>query len=258
VSRLRGKVVLITGASSGIGEACARAFAAEGAGLVLAARREERLRQLSRELETEHGVNCHAAGLDVRDPDAVERFEAGLPSELRAIDILLNNAGLARGLCPVHEGETRDWEEMIDTNLKGLLYLTRRFLPGMIERGRGHIINIGSIAGRQVYPGGGVYCATKFAVRALTQALAVELVDTPIRVSVVDPGMVQTEFSVVRFRGDEEGASGVYRGLTPLTGDDVAEAVLFCATRPPNVNVAELMILPADQASVYHIHRDNN
>lgn len=263
---LSNQVVLVTGASSGIGLSCARAFAAEGARLLLAARRVERLEALAEELGTSGAGSGAGSGtgsrasycvsLDVRDQKAVDSTIASLPAEWSAIDILINNAGLARGLTPVHEGDLEDWEEMIDTNVKGLLYVTRAVVPGMIERQRGHIINIGSIAGREVYPGGGVYCATKFAVRALTQGLRQDLFGTPIRVTTIDPGLVETEFSVVRFRGDGERARRVYEGTRPLTPDDVAQAVLFAATRPPHVSVAELLILPTDQASAGRIRRD--
>lgn len=246
------KIVLITGASSGIGESCARVFAREGAKLILAARRIERLEKLAADYRASQ---CYIAELDVRDRDAVNRFIETLPSEFSGIDILVNNAGLARGLEPVYQGNHVDWDEMIDTNVKGLLNVTRAVLQGMVTRRRGHVINIGSIAGRMVYPNGVVYCATKFAVRALSQGLIMELVDTPIRVTTVDPGLVETEFSKVRFHGDEDLASAPYMGLTPLTADDVAESIIFCATRPPHVNISEMVVLPTDQASPYHVHR---
>ena len=252
---LKGKTVFITGASSGIGEACARAFAAQGANLVLGARRTDRLLALASYLEETYGIYCFAGKFDVRDKKRIEVFLEEIPEAFGRIDILVNNAGLARGLGSIHEGDTGDWDEMIDTNVKGLLYVTRSVVPGMIERGRGHIINIGSIAGRQVYPNGTVYCSTKFAVRALTQGMMMDLVDTPIRVSTVDPGLVKTEFASVRFRGDTESAEAVYQGMTPLTAGDIAEAVIFCATRPPHVNISEMVVLPSDQASPYHVHR---
>ncbi len=193
--------------------------------------------------------------LDVRDQPAVGSFIDLLPVEFKSIDILINNAGLSRGLDPIQSGRLDDWEEMIDTNVKGLLYVTRAVIGGMIHRGSGHVINIGSIAGHQVYPGGSVYCATKFAVRALTQGLMMETVNTPVRVSTVDPGLVETEFSLVRYRGDVTRAGTAYNGMTPLTAEDIAEAVLFVATRPAHANIAELVILPTDQASVYHTNR---
>jgi NADP-dependent 3-hydroxy acid dehydrogenase YdfG len=254
--KLKDRVIFITGASSGIGAACARAFAAEGAILVLAARRLDRLKELAGELERSFDSRCHIDELDVRDRGRVEAFVNSIPPEFRAIDILVNNAGLARGFDPIQSGSLDDWDEMIDTNVKGLLYVTRAVLPGMIERGVGHIINIGSIAGRQVYPKGAVYCASKFAVHALTQGLLMDLVDTPVRVSTVDPGLTKTEFARVRFRNDYEKAKSVYKGLTPLSAEDIAEAVLFCATRPVHVNIAEMLVLPTDQASVYHVHRE--
>ncbi|HPM37858.1 MAG TPA: SDR family oxidoreductase [candidate division Zixibacteria bacterium] len=249
---LTGKIVLVTGASSGIGEACARKFAARHARLVLAARRVDRLRQLVSRL----GTDVHVLELDVRDRTAVNAAIAGLPHPWSEIDILVNNAGLSRGLDKLHEGDYRDWEEMIDTNVKGLLWVSRAVIPGMVARGRGHLINIGSIAGREVYPNGNVYCATKFAVDALTKGLRLDLVDTPIRVSTVDPGAVRTEFSEVRFHGDTERAAKVYQGFTPLSGDDVAEAVVWVADRPPHVTVADVLILPSAQASANLIHRE--
>ncbi len=249
---IKGKTVLITGASSGIGAACARTFGESGARLVLVARRRDRLKKLP---VSDACPGCFTYGLDVRDRAATDRFLRELPPEFGRIDILVNNAGLARGFDPVQTGRFEDWDEMIDTNLKGLLNITRAVLPGMISRGSGHIINIGSIAGRYAYPNGAVYCATKFAVRALTQGLLMELVGTPVRVTTVDPGLVETEFSLVRFRGDEERAGEIYRRITPLTGADIAEAVLFAASRPPHVNISELVILPTNQASPFHIHR---
>jgi len=247
--------VLITGASSGIGRACAEAFAARGCRLLLAARREERLEELSAALQERHGTEVLTMVLDVRDREAVDEWVEGLPESWKKIDILVNNAGLARGLAPLHEGDVADWEEMIDTNLKGLLWVTRAVLPGMIARGRGHVINIGSIAGHEVYPGGSVYCATKHAVAALNRALAIDTLGTGIRVSSVDPGMVETEFSLVRFHGDTEREEGVYDGLDALRGEDVAEAVVFCATRPQHATVREMILMPTAQAAAVHIHR---
>ncbi len=252
---LRTKTVFITGVSSGIGLACAHTFAEQGANLILAARRLDRLQALTTDLIEKHGVAIHFGELDVRNQPAVERFVENLPPFFKAIDILINNAGLSRGLEPVHNGKLDDWEEMIDTNIKGLLYVSRAVMRGMVEKNSGHVINIGSIAGHQVYPGGSVYCATKFAVRALSEGFMMETVNTPIRVSTVDPGMVETEFSIVRYHGDEGRASATYKGLTPLSAVDVAEAVVFVATRPAHVNVAEMVLLPTDQASVYHANR---
>ncbi|HEY9765044.1 MAG TPA: SDR family oxidoreductase [Chroococcales cyanobacterium] len=250
---LKGKLVFITGASSGIGAACARAFAQEGARLLLAARRLDRLESLAEELKGVCEVHCFS--LDVSRRTEVEEKLAGLPPGWREIDVLVNNAGLSRGLDKLHEADIGDWEEMIDTNLKGLLYVSRAVIPGMVERGRGQVLNLGSIAGHEAYPGGSVYCATKHAVTALTKALRMDLLGTPIRVSSVDPGMVETEFSLVRFHGDEKKAAKVYEGLTPLTPEDVAEVLLFCATRPPHVNLSEVMVLPTAQASALLSHR---
>jgi 3-hydroxy acid dehydrogenase/malonic semialdehyde reductase len=244
---LNGRIAFITGASSGIGEACAPAVAA--------ARRTDRLEALASALTGEHGIATHRLALDVRDADAVSRSIAGLPTEWAAIDVLVNNAGLASGFAKLHEGDVDDWERMIDTNVKGLLYVTRAVVPGMVERGRGHIINIGSIAGHEVYPSGNVYCATKHAVDALTKGLRMDLVDTPLRVSTVDPGLVETEFSVVRFHGDAERARKVYEGMDVLSGEDIADAVLYCATRPPHVCINGITITPTNQASALVAHR---
>jgi serine 3-dehydrogenase len=252
---LKGKNVLVTGASSGIGRACAEGFAVHGCRLLMVARRKDRLDALADTLREDHRVEVLTDALDVRDRGAVESWVDGLADNWRDIDILVNNAGLARGLSPLHEGDVEDWEEMIDTNVKGLLYVTRAVLRGMVARGRGHIINIGSIAGHEVYPGGNVYCASKHAVTALNRALGIDTLGTGVRVSSVDPGMVETEFSLVRFHGDGERASGVYRGIDPLTPEDAAEAVLFCATRPANANVRELILMAGAQASAVHAHR---
>jgi serine 3-dehydrogenase len=252
---LKNKIVFITGASSGIGRSCARAFAAQGAKLILAARRAERLEELAAGLKTEHGSTIHILKLDVRDANAVEQAMSGLPPKWRAIEVLVNNAGLSRGLAKLHEGKLQDWEEMIDTNLKGLLYVSRAVIPGMVARGRGHVINIGSIAGHEVYPLGNVYNATKFGLKALTKGLRLDLVGTGLRVTSVDPGMTETEFSLVRFRGDGERAGKIYQGFTPLTPDDIADAVVYCATRPAHVDVAEMIVMPTDQASTTVIHR---
>ncbi|MCX6561937.1 MAG: SDR family oxidoreductase [Candidatus Aminicenantes bacterium] len=255
MTSLRDRIVFITGASSGIGRSSAKAFARAGARILLCARRTDRLEELAAELKAECGVPVHAFALDVRDQPAVEAAIVGLPPEWAAVDVLVNNAGLSRGLDKLHEGLLSDWEEMIDTNVKGLLYVSRAVLPGMVARGRGHVINIGSIAGHDIYPGGSVYCATKFAVNAISRGLRMDLVATPVRVSTVDPGMVETEFSQVRFHGDEERAAKVYQGISPLTPDDVAEAVLFCATRPPHVSIAEMIVMPTAQASTMLAHR---
>ena len=252
---LKKKTIFITGASSGIGLACARAFAAEGARLILSARRLERLETLTKELHKNHGTQAVTIKLDVRKQAAVQKAVEGLPEAWQKIDVLVNNAGLSRGLDKLHEGKLEDWEEMIDTNVKGLLYVSRAIIPGMVARGEGTIINIGSIAGHEVYVGGNVYCATKFAVNALTRGLRHDLVDTPVRVCSVDPGLVETEFSMVRFHGNEQRAKAVYQNITPLTPDDIASAVVYCATRPPHVQIAEVIILPTNQASASLVHR---
>lgn len=255
MSDLRGNTVCVTGASSGIGAACAAVFAREGANLLLVARRKTRVDELARRLMAEHRIRILTAELDVRHRPAVENFFGFLPPEWQEIDVLVNNAGLSRGLHPLHEGRLEDWEEMIDTNIKGLLYVTRVVLPGMVRRNRGQVINIGSIAGRETYPGGNVYSATKFAVRGLTRSLRMDLLGTAVRVCSVDPGLVETEFSRVRFRGDAERAAKTYHGMKPLTAGDVADVVLFCATRPPHVNLAEVLLTPTDQASATMVHR---
>ncbi len=252
---LKDKIVLITGASSGIGEACARVFAAQGAKLLLAARRLERLEKLTKELKASSGAAAHLVKLDVRNQPAVENAVRSLPQEWSAIDVLVNNAGLSRGLEKLHEGNLQDWEEMIDTNVKGLLYVCRAVIPGMVARGRGHIINIGSIAGHELYPNGNVYCATKFAVKALSRGLRMDLSGTPLRVTSVDPGAVETEFSLVRFHGDAERAKKVYKGFTPLAGEDIADAVVYCATRPPHVDISEMIVMPTAQAATFLVHR---
>ncbi len=253
--KIDGLRVLITGASSGIGAACAEAFASRGARLLLVARREQRLDDLASTLTERWPVPVLTGSLDVGDHRAVREWVGGLAAEWSAIDILLNNAGLARGLATVQEGDVADWEEMIDTNLKGLLYISRAVLPGMVARGRGQVINIGSIAGHEVYPMGNVYCATKHAVAGLTRAMAIDTMGSGVRVSTVDPGMVETEFSLVRFAGDQERAAAVYEGLQPLAAADVAEAVLFCATRPAHANVREMILMPTAQPTAVHIHR---
>jgi serine 3-dehydrogenase len=244
--------VLITGASAGIGAACARAFAAQGARLVLAARRVERMRELAAELE---GADVHLVELDVRDSEAVAATLGALPAAWAEIDVLVNNAGLGRGVEKVHEGTVEGWDEMVDTNVKGLLYVTRAVTPSMVARGRGHVVNIGSVAGHEVYPGGAVYCATKHAVGAITRGMRMDLLGTGVRVTTVDPGMVETEFSVIRFHGDKERAKKVYANMTPLTPDDVADAVVWAATRPARVNIDEIILKPTDQASVTLVHR---
>lgn len=251
---LAGRTALVTGASSGIGAACARAFAAAGARLLLCARRSARLDDLTRELRA-GGTDLRAFTLDVRDAAAVTAALAGLPPEWQAIDLLLNNAGLSRGLEPLQEGRLDDWDEMIDTNVKGLLYVTRAVTPGMVARGSGHVINLGSIAGREVYPKGNVYCASKHAVDAITRGLRMDLLGSGVRVSTVDPGLVNTEFSTVRFHGDRARADAVYQGMRPLSAEDVAEVVAWVACQPAHRLIAEVVLFPADQASSRDVHR---
>ncbi len=253
---MKGKTVLITGASSGIGEACARTFAASGARLVLASRRAERLKDLASDLAKEHGTSSHLLPLDVSKRATVEKAFSTLPAEWCKVDILVNNAGLGRGMDKLHQGDVDEWDEVLDTNVKGLLYVSRAVIPGMVERGRGHVVNIGSVAGREVYPGGNIYCASKFAVKALTRAMKIDLLGTPVRVSTVDPGMVETEFSIVRFRGDRERAAKVYQGLEALRAEDIADAVLWVTTRPPHVDVTEMVVMPTAQATATLSHRD--
>ncbi len=252
---LSGHVVLITGASAGIGAACAEAFAPLGARLLLAARRADRLTRAAPRLGELGAAEVRTLQLDVRDAGAGARAVAELPGDWRAVEVLVNNAGLSRGLDPLHQGSLEDWNEMIDTNVKGLLHVDRAVIPLMVERGRGTVVHIGSIAGRQVYPGGNVYCATKHAVRGLTDALRLDLNGTGVRVTSIDPGLVETEFGVVRFRGDEQRARAVYAGMTPLTARDVAEVVVFAATRPAHVDIAEVLVLPTDQAAASVVHR---
>lgn len=254
--KLKGKLVFITGASSGIGKSSAYAFAEEGADLLLAARRIERLEELKKELQNKFDIKIHNIKLDVTNRNDVEKKIQSLPEKWKKVDILLNNAGLARGFSKTYEGDLDAWEEMIDTNVKGLLFVTRQVLPFMVERKSGHIINIGSTAGHEVYPSGNVYCATKYAVKALSQSIRVDVLDKKIKVTSVDPGLVETEFSIVRFKGDKEKADNVYKGLNPLTPDDVAEAVVFCATRPEHVNINEVILTPLNQASSTQVIRD--
>jgi serine 3-dehydrogenase len=257
MSALTGALVCITGASSGIGKACAELFAREGSRLLLSARRIERVERLAETLRAAHGVEILTHRLDVRTQAEVERQFRQMDSTWQEVDILVNNAGLARGFAPVQDGDISDWEEMIDTNIKGLLYVTRALLPGMVRRKRGQIINLGSIAGHQVYPNGNVYCATKFAVGAITQGLKMDLLGTGVRVAAVSPGLVNTEFSEVRFHGDTVRAAQTYARTRPLTAEDVAETVVWVASRPPHVDVTEVVIMPTDQASVYHVHRSD-
>ncbi len=249
------KTILITGASSGIGLACAEHLAAQGARLILAARRQDRLLSLAADLRHRYGTETCCLPLDVRQAQAVAQGLASLPAAWPAIDVLINNAGLSRGLDRQYESPQADWEEMVDTNIKGLIYLTQAVVPGMVARGRGHVVNVGSIAGRQTYPGGSLYCATKAAVKVLSEGLKIDLLGTPVRVTNIEPGLVETEFSQVRFHGDRDRAAAVYQGTTPLTAADVAEVIGFAISRPAHVNLSEILLMPTDQASVFKLHR---
>ena len=252
---LKGKIVFITGASSGIGAATALAFASQGVRLLLAARRAGKLAQVA-SLALERGAAAvHSIDLDVRDYRAVQNAIDTLPPEWAQIDVLVNNAGLSRGLDKLYMGKIEDWDEMIDTNIKGLLYVTRAVVPGMVVRGRGHVVNLGSTAGEFTYPGGAVYCASKAAERAINDGLRQDLLGTPVRVTSVDPGMVETDFSLVRFRGDAERAAKVYKGVTPLTPEDVADAILWAVSRPAHVNIARVSLTSVDQANSLLFHR---
>jgi len=252
---MQNQIALITGASSGIGEATAKALAAKGYKLIITARRIDKLNDLAQHIENTYHVKVQCLAFDISDRDAMHEALSYLPDDWRDIDVLVNNAGLALGLSPLQEGNEEDWDVVIDTNLKGLLYITRALLPNMIKRGRGHIINLGSVAGHSAYPNGNVYCATKFAVRGLTDCLRIDVIDTPIRVTSVDPGMVETNFSNVRFKGDEERAKQVYANFEPLKPEDIADAIAYCATRPDHVTIGEMVLLPTCQASANYIHK---
>ncbi len=253
---LKGKIVFITGASSGIGASTALAFAAEGARLLLAARRAGKLSEVASEALERGAPAVHSLDLDVRDRRAVQQALDDLPAEWAEIDVLVNNAGLSRGLEKLYTGKIQDWEEMIDTNVKGLLYVTRAVVPGMVVRGRGHIISLGSTAGEMTYPNGAVYCATKAAERSINDGLRQDVLGTPIRVTSVDPGMVETDFSLVRFHGDSERAAKVYKGVTPLTPEDVADVIVWAANRPAHVNIARVSLTTIHQANSILFHRE--
>ena len=254
---LNGKIVFITGASAGIGAATALAFAAEGARLLLAARRAGKLSEVASQALERGAPAVHSIDLDVRDQRAVQNAIDTLPEAWAKIDILVNNAGLSRGLDKLYMGKIEDWEEMIDTNVKGLLYVTRAVVPGMVVRGRGHVINLGSTAGELSYPNGAVYCGTKAAERAINDGLRQDVLGTPIRVTSVDPGMVETDFSLIRFRGDSERAAKVYKGVKPLTAEDVAEVIVWAAGRPAHVNIARVLLTPVQQANSLLFHRED-
>lgn len=253
---LKGKIAFITGASAGIGKSTAVKFAEEGADLIISARRIEKINEFADELQKKFNVKVYAAKLDVRNKEEVKSVVASLPEEWKEIDILVNNAGLSRGVNKLHEEDYEGIDEMIDTNVKGALNIIREVVPLMVKREKGHIINLGSTAGHEAYSGGGVYCATKHAINAITKSLRLDLLGKNIKVSSVDPGMVETDFSKVRFYGDEERAKKVYQGITPLYADDIAETILYMATRSANVNLAQVIMMPANQGNAYFFHRE--
>jgi NADP-dependent 3-hydroxy acid dehydrogenase YdfG len=253
---LEGKIVFITGASSGIGAATAMAFAEEGARLLLAARRAGKLAEVASLAHERGAQSVHSFQLDVRNRHAVQRAIDELPPEWAEIDILINNAGLSRGMDKLYTGKIEDWDEMVDTNIKGLLYVSRAVVPGMVVRGRGHIVTLGSMAGEIVYPNGAVYCGSKAAARFINDGLREDLLGTPVRVTSVDPGLVETEFSQVRFHGDTSRAAKVYNGLIPLTGEDVADVILWAVTRPEHVNIARVSLSCVNQANTLLVHRE--
>lgn len=249
------KIVFITGASSGIGEGCARKFAGNGYKVIINGRNIEKLTAVRNALEIEYNAEVYMLPFDVRDRQAAVSAIESLPEDWKNIDILINNAGLVIGLDKEHEGNLDEWDIMIDTNIRALIAMTRIIVPGMVERGRGHVINIGSIAGDYAYPGGSVYCACKAAVKALSDGLRIDLVDTPVRVTNIKPGLVETNFSVIRFRGDKDKADNVYKGIKPLNGDDVAEVVYFAASVPEHIQVAEVLVMPTNQATGTIVYR---
>jgi 3-hydroxy acid dehydrogenase/malonic semialdehyde reductase len=249
------KIVLITGATSGIGEATAVLLAKKGFRVVITGRRNERLLALKEKIRKESVSDVYSLNFDIRKQDETDAAIDSLPPEWQKIDILINNAGLAVGLNSIDEGIIDDWERMIDTNVKGLLYITRKVVPGMVQRKSGHIVNISSLAGKETYPSGNVYCATKHAVQSLTKGMRIDLLKHGIKVSSVAPGAVNTEFSTVRFKGDSEKANSVYNGFKPLSADDIAEAILFVVSRPEHVNIDDLLLMPKNQASARDFNR---
>ena len=252
---LAGKVVFVTGASAGIGEATAKGFAREGAKLLLCARRVDKLQAMEQELRSLGAPDVRIFKLDVRDNSKVESAINSLPDAWKQIEVLVNNAGLSRGLTKLYLDEIQDWEEMIDTTVKGLLYVMRAVVPGMVERGSGHVINLGSIAGHFAYPNGGVYCATKAAERFISDGLRIDLNGTPVRVTSVDPGMVKTDFSSVRFRGNKERAAKTYENVEPLLPEDIADVIVWTATRPPHVMIQQVVLTPTAQANPFALTR---
>jgi 3-hydroxy acid dehydrogenase / malonic semialdehyde reductase len=252
---LKGKISLITGASAGIGYAIAEVFAEAGSNLILTARRKNLIDGLANELQNKFGVKVITFQNDIRNYKEVESLINNLPNEWSKIDILVNNAGLARGFSTIQDGDINDWEEMIDTNVKGLLYMSRLVIPGMVSRKNGMVINIASIAGRAAYPKGNVYCGTKSAAKTISEAMVIDLNGTGVRVCNIDPGMVETEFSLVRFHGDSEKADGVYKQFIPLIGRDIGEIALFVATRPAHVAIQDIMVTPAAQANAFIVDK---
>jgi 3-hydroxy acid dehydrogenase/malonic semialdehyde reductase len=243
------KIVLITGSTAGIGRASAELFASNGYDVIITGRRKERLKEFSEQLRSRYKISVLSLNFDVRNLKEVEEAVSSIPAEWRKINVLINNAGLAVGLNSIQEGVIDDWERMIDTNIKGLLYITRNLAPIMIENGFGHIVNIGSIAGKEVYANGNVYCATKHAVDALSKSMRIDLLPHNIKVTAINPGMVDTEFSIVRFKGDDEKAKNVYKGMQPLKPEDIAETIYWVATRPAHVNINDIIIMPSVQAN---------
>jgi 3-hydroxy acid dehydrogenase / malonic semialdehyde reductase len=248
-------IVFITGATAGFGKACAEKFASANYDLIITGRRNDRLIALQNELQSKYKIAVTTRCFDVRDQPAVEKSIDSLPASQKNIDILINNAGLASGFAPIHEGDLSDWNTMIDTNVKGLLYVSRAVMPLMVRQQHGHIFNIGSTAAKDVYPNGNIYCASKHAVDAISQAMRIDLLPYNIRVTAIHPGAAKTEFSIVRFKGDEDQAKNVYKGFTPLTAENIAEVIFFCATLPPHVCINDLVITPTQQANANFIHR---
>lgn len=254
MTELHNKIIIITGASSGIGEACARLCAAQGARLILSARRVERMEELAKELTHQYGKEHYILPLDVREHEQVTRQLQSLPHQWQAIDVLINNAGLALDTLPLQQGVEAHWDTMIDTNIKGLLYMSRAVIPGMLERGYGHVVNIGSIAGHECYPNGNVYSATKHAVHALSKSMRLDMLGSPIRVTEIAPGAVETEFSEVRWK-DKQRAKDFYQGFVPLEADDIADAIVYCLTRPQRMDIEQMILMPTVQASANHLIR---
>ncbi|QMT61445.1 MULTISPECIES: SDR family NAD(P)-dependent oxidoreductase [unclassified Legionella] len=255
MNNLTNKIILVTGASSGIGQACARLCAQQGARLILCARRVERLEALAKELTQLYGEEHYVLPLDVCDPEQVKKQLGSLPGQWQSVDVLINNAGLALDSLPLQKGIEEHWDIMIDTNIKGLLYVSRTLIPGMLERGRGHVVNISSVAGHECYPNGNVYCATKHAVHALSKSMRLDMLGKPVRVTEIAPGAVETEFSEVRWN-DKQKAKEFYQDFQPLLADDIADAIVYCITRPKHVDIEEMTIMPTVQASANHLARD--